>query len=115
MGRFRRKPDEMERAILARAQRNAYLFLAGALLLWSLWESRRAYLGGELNLTPCLLLVGAVLVQTVSQLVLARRAVQDDEDSYETGPLARLVVFVCLLVSVLAMAVAAWAVLGVRR
>ena len=34
-----RRPDEMERAILFKAQRNAYLFLTAALLVWSLAES----------------------------------------------------------------------------
>ena len=31
-----RRPDEMERAILSQAQRNAYLFLVLALSVWSI-------------------------------------------------------------------------------
>ena len=31
-------PDEMEKAILFKAQRNAYIFLVISLLAWSLYE-----------------------------------------------------------------------------
>ena len=34
-----RKMDEMERHILFKAQRNAYLFLVAALVIWSFYES----------------------------------------------------------------------------
>lgn len=33
------KADEMQRLILLKAQRNGYVFLALALLGWSLWET----------------------------------------------------------------------------
>ena len=110
-----RKPDEMERFILFRAQRNAYLFLVAALLCWSLYESCRVYIHhSRLNLLPCLLLIAAALIQSFSQLVLTRNAVKDDEDSCETGPLARMVVLACAAAGVLAAAVTAVAILGVR-
>ncbi len=110
-----RKPDEMERFILFRAQRNAYLFLVAALLCWSLYESCRVYIHhSRLNLLPCLLLIAAALIQSFSQLVLTRNAVKDDEDSCETGPLARMVVLACAAAGVLAAAVTAIAILGVR-
>ena len=96
-----RKPDEMERHIIAKAQRNAYLFLVAALLLWSLYESLCVFLWhSRLNLLPCGLLSGAALVQAFSQLLLTRRAVKDDEDSQETAPLARLVVLACVAAGV---------------
>lgn len=110
-----RKPDEMERFILFRAQRNAYLFLVAALLCWSMYESCRVYIHhSRLNLLPCLLLIAAALIQSFSQLVLTRNAVKDDEDSCETGPLARMVVLACAAAGVLAAAVTAVAILGVR-
>lgn len=110
-----RKPDEMERFILFRAQRNAYLFLVAALLCWSLYESCRVYIHhSRLNLLPCLLLIAAALIQSFSQLVLTRNAVKDDEDSCETGPLARMVVLACAAAGVLAAAVTAVVILGVR-
>lgn len=88
------RPDEMERAILFRAQRNAYGFLILSLLLWSMYESVQVYrLHQRLNLLPCLLLAGAAGIQSVTQLVLTRRAVQGDEDSWETGPFVKLVLF----------------------
>lgn len=101
-----RRPDEMERAILAKAQRNAYLFLALSLFLWSIYESVQVYRTRQrLNLMPCLLLIGAVAVQSLTQAVLKRRAVQGDGDSWETGPLARLVLLLALLAcAVLALA-----------
>ena len=103
-----RRPDEMERAILFKAQRNAYLFLTAALLVWSLAESWGVYARRDpLNLLPCLLLGTAALVQGFSQLVLTRRAVKDDEDSRETGPLALLVVAACAAAGIVAALIAA--------
>lgn len=109
------RADEMERSILFKAQRNAYLFLAAALLVWSLYESCQVYAGrGRLNLLPCLLLTAAALIQAFSQLVMARNAVKDDEDSYETGPLIKIAVLTCAVAAAAASAVAAAVLLGVR-
>ena len=109
------KPDEMERYILAKSQRNAYIFLALALMLWSFYESYKVYAhGSRLNPFPCLLLGGAVLVQGFSQLALARRAVKDNEDSLETGPLIRIIILVCVIVCIIATAGAALLLLGAR-
>ena len=63
---------------------------------------------------PCLLLGAAALIQSFSQMALTRNAVKDDEDSCETGPLARMVVLACAAAGVLAAAVTAVAILGVR-
>ena len=106
-----RRPDEMERHILFRAQRNAYLFLVAALAVWS-WQVYARHT--RLNLLPCLLLAAAALIQSVSKLVLERRAVQDDEDSYETGPLARIVVLACAAAGLIAAIGAAVMLLCVR-
>lgn len=104
------RPDEMERAILFKAQRNAYFFLVAALVVWSFCESAQVYRTHQrLNLIPCLLLAGAVTIQSLTQAVLTRRAVQGDEDSWETGPLAKL----ALLLSALACAVLALATAAV--
>lgn len=110
-----RRLDEMERSILFKAQRNAYLFLTAALLIWSLYESCQVYLHhSRLNLLPCFLLVSAVVIQAFSQLILTRSAVKDDEDSFETGPLLRIILLVCVIVSILATAIAAIVLMGVR-
>ena len=108
-----RRPDEMERAILSQAQRNAYLFLVLALSVWSIYESCQVYLHhSRLNLLPCLLLAAAALIQSFSQLILTRSAVKDEPE--ETGPLIRLVVLSCAAAGVIAAAVAAVVLLGVR-
>ena len=109
------KPDEMERSILFRAQRNAYLFLAAALFLWSLYESWAVHVHHtRLNLLPCLLLVSAVMIQALTQALLTRRAVQDDEDSCETGPLVKLVLLACVIAALAVTAAAAVVLMGVR-
>lgn len=109
-----RKMDEMERHIAARAQRNAYLFLTAALLIWSLYESGQVYFRHTpLNPFPCLLLAGAAAVQGLSQAALTRRAVQDDGDSWETAPLARLVFLACAVAAVLTAAAGALLLTGV--
>ena len=109
------KPDEMERHILFKAQRNAYLFLIAALVIWSFYESIQVYIHhSRLNLLPCLLLTAAVLIQSFSQIILTRSAVKDDEDSYETGPLIKLVLLACVIAAAAATAVAAVVLMGVR-
>ena len=110
-----RKPDEMERHIIFRAQRNSYFFLMAALLIWSFWESCKVYIyHTRLNLIPCLLLAGAALIQSFSQLVMTRNAVKDDEDSFETAPLLKIIVLVCVTASAIATAGAALLLMGVR-
>lgn len=107
--------DEMERHILFKAQRNAYLFLIAALVIWSFYESIQVYIHhSRLNLLPCLLLTAAVLIQSFSQIILTRSAVKDDEDSYETGPLIKLVLLACVIAAAAATAVAAVVLMGVR-
>lgn len=110
-----RRPDEMERHILFKAQRNAYLFLVIALAAWSFYESIQVYLHhSRLNLLPCLLLTAAVLIQSLSQLILTRGAVKDDEDSCETGPLVKLVLLACVIAAAAVTAAAAVVLMGVR-
>lgn len=110
-----RKPDEMERHILFKAQRNAYLFLVAALVVWSFCESLQVYLHhSRLNLLPCLLLTAAVLVQSFSQLILTRSAVKDNEESCETGPLVKLVLLACVIAAAAVTVAAAAAVMAVR-
>ena len=110
-----RRMDEMERQIAFRAQRNAYVFLLGALLVWTLYESGLVFArGSTLNPLPCMLLSAACAIQTISQLAMARSAVQDDEDSHETAPLLRLILAVCVVAGVVITLGAAVTMLGVR-
>lgn len=110
-----RKMDEMEQQILFKAQRNGYLFLAAALLVWSLWESIQVYrFNTRLNLLPSLLLVTAALIQSFTQLALTRRAVKDDEDSRETGPLAGIIVLCCAMAGAAAAITALLLFMGTR-
>lgn len=41
------KTDEMERYIIFKAQRNSYIFLMIALLIWSLYESSKVYISQQ--------------------------------------------------------------------
>ena len=98
-----RKPDEMERTILFKSQRNAYLFLVFALIAWTFFESYRVYAYHDpLNSFPCLLLAAAALIQAFSQLILTRNAVKGDEDSFETGPLFRIIILSCTAAGIIA-------------
>ncbi|MBD5093927.1 MAG: hypothetical protein HDT26_06515 [Subdoligranulum sp.] len=120
MKRFWKKPDlqgldEMEKAILFKAQRNAYFFLVAALLLLSLNRSIRVYRYHErLDPLPALLLAAAVLIQTFSQLLMTRNAVKDDEESFETAPLIRIIFFLCVVTVIIATAGAAILLTGVK-
>lgn len=108
-------PDEMERAILFKAQRNSYVFLMLALLAWSLYESWKVYTEhGRINMLPCFLLVTAAGIQSLSQLIMTHNAVKDDEDSYETGPIIRIALLICVAFSIIATVTAAIILLGAR-
>ena len=108
-------PDEIERAICLRAQRNAYIFLLIALLAWALYEGCRVYAhGGGLNPIPAALLVTTASIQTLSRLVMARSAVKDDEDSWETGPLVKIILAVCVIFGLLTASAAAIVLMGVQ-
>ena len=109
------RPDEMEQHILLKAQRISYLFLVAALVIWSFYESGQVYRHhGSLNLLPCLLLVAALIIQTLSQLILTHRAVKDSEETYETGPFIKIVTWVCVIAGVFAAAVTAVLMMGGR-
>lgn len=109
------KPDEMERHIHAKAQRNAFLFLVVALVIWTFYESYKVYsYHSRINLLPCMLLGGAVLVQGLSQLILTRNAVKDDEDSFETAPLLKIIILAGIIAGIIATAGAAFLLMGVR-
>ncbi len=96
------KMDELERHITFKAQRNSYFFLVISLLIWSFYESYKVYTyHTRLNLLPCLLLVGAVAIQNISQLIMTRSAVKDNEDSYEATRILKTVILICVIVSVI--------------
>ena len=108
------KMDEMQSYIVLKAQRGAYLFLVAALFVLSLYNSYRVYAYHErLDLTPCLLLVAASLVQSVSQAVMTRNAVKDDEEADERGPFIRLAVTVCVIAGAVATALTALLIMGI--
>ena len=110
-----RKMDEMERYIAFRAQRNAYIFLITALSIWSMYESIRVFVHHtRLNLFPCTLLVAASLIQNFSQLAMTRSAVKDDEDSYETGPLLKIILLICVVTGVIVTIGASFILMSVR-
>ena len=96
------KPDEMERHIVFKAQRNSYIFLTIALLIWSFYESYKVYAyHTKLNIIPCMLLMAAVVIQSLSQLIMTRNAIKDDEDSFETAPLLKIIILICIVASVI--------------
>ena len=105
----------MEKAIFIKAQRNAYIFLVISLLGWSLYESYKVYVyHNRLNLFPCFLLIMTMAVQTLSQFIMTRNAVKDDEDSHETGTIAKVIVWICAIVSIVATVVTAIIFTGVK-
>lgn len=111
-----RKMDEMDRYIAFRAQRNAYHFLIISLFIWSMYESYQVFVyHTNLNLLPCMLLAAASLIQGFSQLVMQRNAVKDDEDSYETVPLLKIMIWVCVAAGVIATVGSAIILMGVKK
>ena len=110
-----RKMDEMEQHIAFKAQRNALVFLLVALFGLTLYESYKVYaFHTPLNLVPCFLLVAASWIQTLSQLIMTRNAVKDDEDSFETSPLLKIIIFICVVVAVVVTIGAAIIIMGTK-
>ena len=109
------KPDEMERHIVFRAQRNSYIFLIMALLIWSFYESYKVYAHHtKLNLLPGMLLMAAIVIQSFSQLIMTRNAIKDDEDSFETAPLLKMIILICIIAGVITTVAAAMVFLSVK-
>ncbi len=109
------KPDEMERHIIFKAQRNAYVFLILALTIWTFYESYKVYVyHTKLNLVPCMLLATAVVIQGLSQLIMTRSAVKDDEDSFETAPLMKIIILIGVVFSIIAVVSAAILFMSVK-
>ncbi len=110
-----RKMDEMEQHIAFKAQRNAFVFLLAALLIWTLYEAYKVFaFDAALNPFPCMILAAASCIQTFSQLIMTRNAVKDDEDSFETSPLLKIIIWVCVVAGVIATIVAAIMIMGVK-
>lgn len=110
-----RKMDEMEQQIAFKAQRNALVFLLAALFVWTLYESYKVYaFHTSLNLIPCFLLVAASGIQTLSQLIMTRNAVKDDEESFETSPLLKIIIWICVVVGVIVTIGSAIIIMGVK-
>ncbi len=109
------KPDEMERHIIFKSQRNAYIFLIIALIIWTFYESYKVYAyHTKLNLIPCMLLVMTAVIQCLSQLIMTRSAVKDDEDSYETVPLLKIIILIGVVLSIIATVSAAIIFMSVK-
>ncbi len=93
------KMDEMEQSIMFKAQRNAFLFLEFALIIWALYESYKvlAY-HTQLNILPSMLAMGGIVIQNVSQLIMTHNAVKGDEDSPKVSPLFKTILL-CIIVA----------------
>ncbi len=66
------------------------------------------------NRFRCFLLVGASVVQSLSQLILTRNAVRGDEEAAQAAPLLKIVVLVSVVIGVAATIAAAITIMGVR-
>lgn len=109
------KMDEMQQHIAFKAQRNAYLFLMIALIIWTFYESHKVYTyHTKLNLLPCGLLTTGIIIQILSQFIMLHNAAKDDEDSYETMPLFQIIILICAIVCVITAIGTAILLLSVR-
>lgn len=109
------KMDEMEQHIAFKSQRNAYIFLMIALLIWTVYEAVTVFVNDTmLNPLPSILLCVASAIQNFSQLIMTRNAVKDDEDSYEASPLLKIILWVCVVVGILVTVGAAILTMGVK-
>ncbi len=96
------KMDEMEKTIALRAQRIALTYSLIVLILWSLYESYKVYIyQTNLNVFPCFLLVSTCWVLIISQAVLKKQAIKDDEEYQKENPTWKFVLAVILTISII--------------
>lgn len=95
------KMDEMEQQIAFKAQRNAFLFLEFALIVWAFYESYKvlAY-HTHLNILPSMLAVAGMIIQNVSQLIMTHNAVKGDEESPNASPLLKTIIVAVIVATV---------------
>lgn len=75
------KMDEMEKEIALKSQRNALTYVIVVLFIWSTYELYCSITQQvDFNKLPCILLITTAWVQTISQLLLKRRAVMGDSE-----------------------------------
>ena len=95
------KMDEMEQSILFKAQRNAYLFLEFALIIWAFYESYKVFAHHtHLNIIPSMLAVIGLVIQNLSQLIMTHNAVKGDEESPKASPLFKTL-FIGIVVAII--------------
>lgn len=97
------KMDEMEKSIALKSQRITLVYILIALILWSFYESYKVYVyHTPINLLPCFLLVSASWVLIISQAILKKQAVKDDEDYKKENPIWKFVLITILIVGIIA-------------
>jgi len=110
-----RRMDEMEKQINFRAQGIAYIFLILALFIWTTAEGVRGMINKTtFNLLPCLLLSTASLIHNISQQIMIRNAVKDDEESFESSPLFKIILTVFVVIAVCVTIGSFVVIMGVR-
>lgn len=96
------KMDEMEKNIALRAQRIALTYSLIVLILWSLSELYKAYMYQiKLNELPCFLLISTCWVLIISQAVLKKQAIKDDEEYQKENPIWKFVLVIIIIVSII--------------
>lgn len=94
------KMDEMEQNIMFKAQRNAFVFLEVALVIWAFYESYKVYAyHTRLNILPSMLALCGMMIQSWSQIILTHNAVKGDDESSKESPLFKTI-FICIIVAV---------------
>ncbi len=110
-----RKMDEMESQINFKAQGIAYCFLIIALFIWTIAEGIKGLINqSSFNLLPCLLLSTASLIHNISQQIMIRNAVKDDEESFESSPLFKIILTVFVVIAVCVTIGSFIVIMGVR-
>lgn len=108
------KMDEMEKNIALKAQRNALIYLIGALLVWSLYESYKVHIqNSSVNLAPSFLLVTTALVLIFSQMYLQKQAVKGDDEYQEENPFYKLILVIAIIVGVI-VSIGSWILMAGR-
>jgi len=79
-----KKMDEMDRNIRLRSEEYGFKFILLALSIWTLYECYLTFsVGQKFNIVPSWILIGAVLTQGFSEIIMKRKMILGDEEYKE--------------------------------
>lgn len=98
------KLDEMEKNILAKAQKMAYSYVLVVLMIWTFYESYRVLVHNtKFYPVPFFLFMTTYFVQNIAQFVLQKQAIKGEQEFKDPNPLRKILlhIFATLVIAII--------------